>query len=342
MNLFKRSISILMVVALMSLSLVGCSSEGKVEEYPNTNINAIIPWGAGGGTDILARTVGPIAGEILGKTIIMNNKGGASGTIGHDYVYGQKADGYTLLFGTAEPTIFQVLGLSDLSYNEFKPIIILAKIPGVLVVSKDSPYDTFEDFIKDAYDKPGEITMGLTGVGALPYMASLIINEVTETEFNTAYYDGDGPLITALMGNQIDATIVGVGAATQYINSGDFKGLAVISNDEVNTIPEVPALGDLMPEAQGNLKVSGPFFGVFVKEETPAFATDKLGEAFATTVKDKRFIDFCNNAGYTALGYTGDEALAFINEWQSQSAWLLYEAGATAESPEKFGIERLK
>ena len=97
-----------------------------------------------------------------------------------------------------------------------------------------------------------------------------------------------------------------------------------------------------MPEAQGNLKVSGPFFGVFVKEETPASATDKLDEAFAATVKDQRFIDFCNTAGYTALGYTGDEAQAFINEWQSQSAWLLYEAGATDESPEKFGIERLK
>jgi tripartite-type tricarboxylate transporter receptor subunit TctC len=342
MKLCKRSICFLMVLALMSFPLAGCSSDAKVEEYPANNINAIIPWGAGGGTDILARTVGPIAEEVLGKSIIMNNKGGASSTIGHEYVYGQDADGYTLLFGTAEPTIFQVLGLSELSYDEFEPIIILAKIPGVLVVDKDSPYNTFEDFIKDVNERPGEVTMGMTGVGGLTYMASLIISEVTGSEFNTAYFDGDGPLITSLMGKQIDATIVGVGAATQYINSGDFKGLAVISNETVNTIPEVPALGDLITEAQDNLKVTGPFFGVYVKKETPAAAIDKLSEAFNAAVEDERFIEFCNNSGYTPLGLTGEEAQEFISGWQSQSAWLLYDAGAAVESPEKFGIERLK
>lgn len=355
---FKRSTCILLVLVLMSISVIGCSpaqvkdtaepaetkTEAKAEEnieYPTTNINCIVGWGAGGGSDTIARTVSPKAQEILGKSIIINNKGGASGTIAHQYVYDQKEDGYTILFGTAEPTIFQVLGLSNLSYNEFEPAIILVSLPGVLIVHKDSPYNTFEDFINDAIKRPEEITMGLTGVGALPYMASLIINKVTGAKFNSAYYDGDGPLVTSLMGKQIDATVVGAGAATQYIKSGDFKGLAIISNDGIEAIPNVPALGDLVPDAQDELEVTGPFFGIYLKKGTPQNIIDKVRDAYKASVEDPKFVEFCKNSGYSILGLTGDDAKAFISGWQSQSAWLIHEAGAAKESPEKFGIPKL-
>jgi len=362
----KKTVSILLVLALICVSFVGCSTqtptdqeqnstdqeestqdtsnlEEKVQEidYPTTNINGIVPWGAGGGTDTVCRIAASIAQESLGKSIIMNNKGGASGSIGHQYVYDQEADGYTLLFNSEIPALYQVLGLSDLTYDQFEPIMVFTNVAGVIVVEKDSPYDTLEDLINDAKERPGEITLGISGVGGLPHMSSLLLRELTGAEFTTTSYEGDAPLVTNLLGKQLDVTVIAVGSATQYIENGDFKGLAVMSNNRIDSISEVPAFSELMPEAQDALSVTGPYFGVYAKKGTPEPIIEKLTEAFKLAVEDQRFLDYVKTSSSNFLGLSGDDAREYISTWQSQNAWLLYDAGDAAESPEKFGIPRL-
>lgn len=342
----KKTISILLLVAFISVMAIGCSSTPTPaptppkEEYPIQNINGIIPWGAGGGTDMVSRLVVPAAQEYLGKSIIMVNKTGATGSIGHQYVYDQKADGYTLLFHTGDATLYPILGLSQLTYKEFEPIFLFANVAGVIVVSKDSPYNTLDDLINNAKKSPGKLKMGISGVGGLPYVSSIMLNQIADIKFSPVTYDGDGTLSTALMGNQIDVTVLAAGAAIQYIKSGDFKGLAVVSNKTIDAIPDVPALGILKPEAQNMLKTVGPYFGVFVKKETPEPVIKKLTEAFKKGYEDQKFRDYVKASGFVLLGYTGNEAKEYISKWQSQGAWLLYDAGNAKESPEKFGIPR--
>ena len=119
--MMKKTIHILLAVLLAAMMLI-VAAPVSADDYPTTNINGIVPWGAGGGTDTVCRLAVPAAQQFLGKSIIMTNKPGASGSIGHQFVYDRKADGYTLLFNSEIPTLYQVLGLSSLSYNEFEPI----------------------------------------------------------------------------------------------------------------------------------------------------------------------------------------------------------------------------
>lgn len=349
---FKKTSYLLLVVLVMVILMAGCNSGPQKNEvlskedpdyemeYPATNINGVVPWGAGGGTDTICRAAIPGAQKFLGVSIIMNNMGGASGSVGHKYVYDQKSDGYTLLFNSEIAAVYPVIGISELSYDDFEPLCIFAKVPGVIIVEKNSPYNTLEDLVEGAKNNPSKINMGISGVGGLPHMSSLVLKSITGVSFNMVPFDGDAPLITNLLSKQIDVTAVAVGSAEQYINNGDFKGLAVVSTERNNLFPEVPAIVETYPEAGGLLDNFGPFFGAYAKNGTPESILKKLKEAFDAGFKDPDFQELCEDLGYIPLGYAGDEAREFIEEWKSYNAWMLYDAGDAKEAPDKFNISR--
>lgn len=315
---------------------------GFTQDYPNRDVNGIIPWGAGGGTDVVCRIAVPAANEYLGRTIIMTNMPGGSATIGHQYVYDQPADGYTLLFNSEVPAIYPVLGISDLTYEEFEQINIFCNVRSILIVPKDSPYNTLEDMINDAKARPRKVTFSLAGVGGLPYIANLLLMRIYDgVEFATVNYPGgDNEIIPAVLGGQLDVGVVATGSAAQYIQSGDLKGLVVVANDTITALPNVPALGELKPQAQDMLAITGTYFGIHVKKGTPEQIIQKLTEAFKRGYQDVKMQEFIESSGYIPLGLSGDAAKEWIKKWQSQTAWLIYDAGDAKESPEKFGIER--
>lgn len=340
MTQWKKTVVVVLLLAFISMLAAGCGTTAKKEEYPAQNINGIIAWGAGGGTDSVSRLLAPAAEKVLGKSIILSNKTGATGSIATQYVSDQKADGYTLLFNAENPQLYPVLGLSNLTYNDFEPIILAVNGVTVVVVPKDSPYKTLDDLINDAKKRPGKVNMGISGVGGQPYMTSLILKKGEGIEFNKVTFDGDGPLITALMGKQIDVTGLAVGAAVQYIKNGDFRGLAVISNKRNEAIPEVPALGELKPQYKSMLKASGFFYGVHVKKGTPEPVIKKLKEAFMEAYKDPKFQEYAKKNGMVLMGITGDEAKEFMKQWQSVMAWLINDAGDAKKSPDALGIPK--
>lgn len=340
MTLWKKTVVVVLLLAFISMLAVGCGTTAKKEEYPTQNINGFIAWGAGGGTDSVSRLLAPAAEKVLGKSIILSNKTGATGSIATQYVNDQKADGYTLLFNAENPQLYQVLGLSNLTYNDYEPIILAVNGVTVVVVPKDSPYKTLDDLINDAKKRPGKVSMGISGVGGQPYMTSLILKKGEGIEFNKVTFDGDGPLVTALMGKQIDVTGLAVGAAVQYIKNGDFRALAVISNKRNEAIPDVPALGEIKPQYQSMLKASGFFYGVHVKKGTPEPVIKKLKEAFMEAYKDPKFQEYAKKNGMVLMGITGDEAKEFMKQWQSVMAWLIYDSGDAKTSPETLGIPK--
>jgi tripartite-type tricarboxylate transporter receptor subunit TctC len=337
----RKTVVLVLLFALILMLAAGCGPKTtKEEEYPVKNINGIIAWGAGGGTDTVSRLMAPVAEKVLGKSIILSNKTGATGSVATQYVYDQPADGYTLLFNAENPQLYQVLGISELSYDDFEPIIISVRGETVVVVHKDSPYNTLDELLEDAKKNPGKITMGISGVGGQPYMTSLILKKGAGVEFNQVTFDGDGPLIAALMGKQVDVTGLAIAAGTQYVKNGDFKALAVVSNERNPALPDVPALGEIKPEFRDMLKAPGFFYGVHVKKGTPEHVINKLREAFMEAFKDEKFQDYAKKNGMILMGITGDEAKEYMKEWQSIMSWLIYEAGDAKESPEKFGIPK--
>jgi tripartite-type tricarboxylate transporter receptor subunit TctC len=340
---FKRKMFLLMSLTLTAAIMsTGCSNNSNKPEgqYPSQNINGIIAWGAGGATDNTARRLQPTAEKVLGKSIIMSNKVGGSGILASQYVHNQNADGYTLIFNAETPTLYPVLGLPDLTYDKFEPIVLFAKGSSVIVVPKDSPYNSLEDLVKAAKANPGRINLGISGVGGQPYMTAAILKKVDGAEFNQVPYDGDSSLMSALLGKQIQVTALSAAASVQFINNGNMKAIAIMSDKRNDIIPDVPTAGESNAEYNKILKSAGFFNGVFVKKGTSEETIEMLRKAFLEAFKEPSFQNYVKENGMAALGLTGEEAKKYIKDFQSQMSWLVYEAGGASESPEKFGIAK--
>ncbi|KYZ75454.1 hypothetical protein AXX12_12085 [Anaerosporomusa subterranea] len=333
------SLVLLTIAALLATGCGGGSTQ-KTEQFPTKNLNGIISWGVGGVMDNVSRSVTPHVEKALGKTIVLSNKPGATGAIATQNVFDQKADGYTVLYHAENPQLYKVLALSKLDYADFEPIIIFGKGLSVIIVHKDSPLKTYDDLIAAAKQNPGKFNFGSSGVGGLPYNTSALIKDQEKINFNFVAYDGEGPLVTALLGKQIEATAIGVGSAAQYIKSGDIRALALVSNTPVDILGDVPVLGRIKPAYQEKLKSFGAFFGAYVKKGTPDAVIAKLTEAYVAGYKDPKFQEYMAKNGITPMGITGNEAKQFLSEWQSSATWLIHAAGGAKESPDKFGIPK--
>ncbi len=307
--------------------------------YPEKNLQGYIMWGAGGAMDNVARAITPMASEVLGRTVIMQNRTGATGAIATAFVNNLPADGYSLLFGAENPNLYKVTGLAQIDYDNFDPVLLMMANVGVVLVPKDSPYATFKDLI-EAAKSGAKIKMGSTGPGGLPYVATTMIENVHGLKFPQVQFDGEGPAVTALMGGHIDAVAVGLLACANFINSENVRAIAVISSERVDAIKQVPAITEFYEQEYAPYLPWGAFFGVFVKKGTPAEAYEALQKAYLTAYNDPKFDEFAKTMGGVKLGLTGDAAREYIKQNQSVSAWLLYDAGGAKESPEKFGIPR--
>ena len=338
----KKTLCLVLTVAMAGMLLAGCGGGAKKDAYPAQNLNGIIAWGAGGGTDQVSRTLTPIAEKALGKTIVMSNRAGATGAIAAQEVFDKKADGYTLMFHAENPQLYPVLGLSKLTYDDFEPILIATQGSTVIVVPTDSPYNSFEDLIKDAKANPGKISIGISGVGGQPYVTAAILKKMEGVTFNQIPYDGDGPLTTALLGKQLQVSGLAIGVAAQYVKNGDLKALAIMSSKPNEAIPSVKAITQIDPKYNDVMKASGFFYGVFVKKGTPDEAIKKLTESFQVAYKDPKFQEYVQKNGLTPMGISGEEAKKYMKEWQSIITWLIYDAGGAKESPEKFNITKPK
>ena len=334
----KRIIIFPIMIALALAALFNAAAFAAA--YPDKNINGIIMWGAGGVMDRVARSVAPTAEKELGKSIIMQNKTGASGAIATTYVKNAKPDGYNLLFGAENPNIYKVMGLSNIDYDDFEPIFIFMSTIATVCVNNDSPYKTYTDLINDA--KKRKLRRGSTGPGVLPYLATSMIRSVHKgIDFNLVQFDGEGPALTALMGNHIDAFPVSMVSAMELIKGGKIRALAVFDVKRNPSLKEVPTVIEEFKEFKQYLPW-GAFYGVFVRKDTPKDIQSTLRTAFKKAYDDPKFRDFANSMGGVLVGLTGEPAKKYIAHNKSVSAWLMQQAGAAKKSPAEFGIPKPK
>jgi tripartite-type tricarboxylate transporter receptor subunit TctC len=333
-----RSRSWLNLVALVTVFLFGVPA--MAADFPTRDLQGVIQWGAGGGTDGFSRAVTPNVEPFLGHEIVLVNKPGGTGAIATQYVASARADGYTLLYGAENPQLYGVLGLSDLSYDDFYPVNILARGQVVIIAGVDSPWKSLRDLVQDAQSRPGMIKMGSTGPGGVPYVVGKLMQTVTGFDVAAVPFQGDGPGITALLGGHIDFMPTVISASSEHIRAGRVKVLAV-----VDSVPlkfgdiSIPPITENYPGFEKYVPW-GPFFGVFCKKDVPAEVKAKLTEAFQKGAGSERFKDFVATKESVLMNINGDEAVQFLKKWQSVTAWLLHDAGATKVSPAELGIAK--
>lgn len=345
MNKMRKLLAVLMSGALLSAALAGCSSGGgggggnAAESYPSKDIQGSVMWSAGGVCDTVSRAIGGVAQGTLGTNIIFTNRAGSGGAVSTTYVSAQKNDGYELLFGAENPQIAKVMGTAEIDYDDFTPINLFCTSYGVVCVSKDSPYNTIEELVDDILARPGKVIMATTGAGGLPETVAAMMSDVNGTQPNMVAFDGENEAMTAIMGGNADYTIVTLGSAASFYQSGDIKLLSMIAEEPVEGYEEVPAILTSYPDYSKYLPW-GPFYGVFVKNGTDQTIVDKLTAAFSAATEDAGFQELLRAKGCFVLNLSGDEAVSYLQKYRSTTSWLLYNSGVAETSPEQFGIEK--
>ncbi|MEA5030125.1 MAG: tripartite tricarboxylate transporter substrate binding protein [Sphaerochaeta associata] len=334
-------------IALMLFCTFGLFAAGVAEQtspvYPQKPITMIVPYGAGGTTDISGRQLAIQLEKHLGKSITVINQGGASGSIGARTVLDAKSDGYTVLFTAESLGTQRVMGLSEMSYDDFTPIMVAVNDPKVIVVHKDSPYQTLQDLVNDIKSRPGKVKMSYTGPGGSGHVQALIYNKMGLDMALTAY-PGGADCIVAVLGRQVEFTNSNYSTVTGYLESGDLKLLGISALQRLEAHPEVPTLDEILPGSQKYL--GNPFtpLSLLVKADVPATVVQILREAASKAVQEQAWKDFVAKNSLDKLyeKYPDETSMrSFFTEWESLVSWLLYDNGAAKISPEKFGIKKL-
>lgn len=307
--------------------------------YPERSIQAVIPWGAGGATDNVMRSLTPYVEKELGGKVILNNRPGGTAVIGTSYVLGQQPNGYTLLLGAENPQLYPVLGLAKFDYSALYPINLIGQNVAVIAVHADSPWNNMADLMAAAKANPGSLRMGGAGAGALPSTVHAMISAVDQLDVREVTFGGDGPGITALMGQHIDFMPLSLAAAKELIRTGKLKALAVVSTEEIAELPGVEPISKTLPGIADYLPW-GPFWGVWVHKDTPDDVKQTLTSAYAKAVATPEFQAFLKNYGAKSLNLSGDEASQFLNRWQSVTTWSMYKAKAIEIAPDSVGIAK--
>lgn len=326
------------LIASITLTAAAVSLPAHAD-YPERNIQGVVPWGAGGATDIVMRSLTPYVEKELGGKIIINNRTGGTGVIGSNHVLQTRADGYTVLLAAENAQLYPLLGLAEFDYSAFETINIIGQNIAVIAAPADSKFNSMADLLAEAKANPGTLRMGVTGAGGLPGSVHAMIESVDELKVREVTFAGDGPGITAMLGGHIDFMPLSLIAAREMITSGKIKGLAVVSTEELPQLPGVEPITKALPKMESYLPW-GPFWGAWVRKDTPDDIKQKLTEAYTNAVGNEEFQSFMKNLGAQPLNLKGDKAKEFLDRWQSVTTWSLYEAGATKVSPETLDIPK--
>lgn len=322
--------------ALLALAAAAATAQ---DAFPERELLGVVMWSAGGATDTVARAINPAAEEALGKPIVVLNKASGAGAISTAYVAAAPADGYTLLYGAENPQLHPVMGVADLDYSAFYPVRILGRGVAVVVVPSDSPYDSMQALVDDVAARPGEVLMGSTGPGGLPSTVAALIANATDFDVTPIPFDGEGPGLTAMLGKEVDFMPAGISAAAEQIAAGKMRALAVVNAEPVATLPDVPAITDTLPDIATYLPW-GPFYGVFVRDDTPDEVKATLVEAFEAASADETYLTLMENRGNVVMDLSGEAADEFLARWQQVTSWALQDTGAAKVDPASIGIER--
>jgi tripartite-type tricarboxylate transporter receptor subunit TctC len=325
--------------AVVALSALGGMQAAHAQAYPARDVTAIIQWGAGGGTDVAMRGYAPYAEEALGKKIVLQNRPGAAGVIGANFVLQQPSDGYTILMGAEPQALYRVMGTAEFDYSEFYPINIAAMANSILLVARpDAPWNSMQDLLSFVQANPKKVKQYLSGQGTVPFTMNAMIGTLTKFETINVPYDGDGPAIAALQGGHVDIGFIASGAAIEHVRAGRLKALAVVDSKPFQGISPVTDA----PSLRGITKYLpwGSWYGVFVKKDTPDDVKAKLVAAFKKAGDNPQYRKMMEGRGTTMLNISGPEAEQFIKRFQSTTAWLYQGAGVAKKNPAELGIPR--
>ena len=305
------------LAALGSVTLAGTAALAQ-GAYPTKPITYIVPFGAGGTTDVLARLLTVKAGPALGTSFVIENKPGAGGGTGSDFTAKAPPDGYTIQGGTISSHAINVSLYSKLPYDpikNFQPITMIGSMPNVLVVRADSPYKSLQDVITAAKTKPGSINYASSGNGTSQHLSGVFFEQLSGGKMVHVPYKSSAESLNAILGGQgADVIFENLAPALPHIKAGKLRALGVTSEKRSSTLPEVPALAEALP---GFAIVS--WQAIFAPAGVPQPVVDRLSSEMIKAINDPEIKGKLVAQGIDPSGMSPAELGAFqkteIDKW---------------------------
>jgi tripartite-type tricarboxylate transporter receptor subunit TctC len=277
--LFARTaVIIAWCVAAGAMATAGATAQAGT--YPSTTIHLIVGFAPGGASDVLARLLADKLTVILGQPVIVENRGGAAGTIGAGAVSRANPDGYTLLSASVSNIVLAKSIIPNVPYDPlsgFTPIILTASAPLILVVPKSSPFGSVADLVAAAKAKPGTLNFSSGGVGTSVHLAGALFNQMAGVDILHIPFNGDAPAVVALLANSVSMTFAAGPSVISLLQSGDLRPLAVAAARRLSSMPNVPTIAEAgIPGFEVNV-----WHGLFAPPNTPKTVVDKLHDAVA-------------------------------------------------------------
>jgi tripartite-type tricarboxylate transporter receptor subunit TctC len=286
-----------------TFGLVMAAPASAQTKYPDHQIELLVPYQAGGGTDGLARAFADASRKHIDQPIVVINKPGAGGAIGWQEVINSKPDGYKLAVLTVELLTLPHLGLAKFKYDDFQPIAQLNSDPAAITVKADAPWNTIEDFLAAAKKDPGAVRVGNSGNGSIWHLASAALEDKTGTKFNHIPYPGAAPAVLSLLGGHIEAVAVSPAEVATHVQGGKLKVLMIMADKRLKGFEKVPTA----KERGIDLSI-GTWRGLGAPKNTPPEVMARLREITAKVANEPSLREVMDKQN---LGFVYTDGAAF-------------------------------
>ncbi|MEL7611044.1 tripartite tricarboxylate transporter substrate binding protein [Vreelandella titanicae] len=290
------------------------------DNYPEKPIEFIVPWGPGGGSDLLMRLVSKHLETELGQAVPVINMPGASGTVGLREASRRDSDGYTISQIHEGLLIAHHSGVTDLNWDDFDVVSMMTSDNSVIVVNADTGWETLDDMLEDVISNPGEYRMGVT-LGGIPHLWAVQFEESTGTQFGYVGYEGTGERLRALAGGHITVAIEDYYSARAFVENGDLNVLAAATSERIEELPDTPTLKELGHDLEFLVTR-----GVVVPKGTPESVVSTLESALKNVANSEGFKTDIENVGGTVRYLNREDYTAYLernNEFIENNAHLL-------------------
>ena len=316
---------------MLAISLIGLviSFNGKAQSYPNQPIRLVIPFAAGGPSDVLARGFSHKLGESLGQPIIIDNKPGAGTNLAAEFVAKSKADGYIIFLMMVGTQAINETLYKKLSYNtikDFSPISLVASSSLILVANPSVPVKSVADLIAYSKANPGKINFGSSGTGTPLHLGGELFNVQAGTTLNHVPYKGAAPALTDVFGGQIQTAMVGTPAALPFVKTGKLTAIGVTSLKRSSNAPEIPAIAETLPKFEVEL-----VYAMVAPAGTPKDIINKLNSQLVSVLNNPEIKSQLNSKGFDLTSSSPEQLGEYIKSEVSKWAPIVKKSGATAD-----------
>ena len=324
------SLGALACAAFSSVGMLAAVPAAAQAAYPSKTVTIIVPFAAGGTTDILARIIAQGLTAELGQSVIVDNRAGAGGNIGGQAASRAPADGYTLFMGTVGTHAINAALYKKMPFDpvkDFAPLTRVANVPNLLVANPKQPFKTVKELIAYAKAHPGQLNFASSGNGSSIHLSGELFKSMTKIDMQHVPYKGSAPAVTDLLGNQVGIMFDNMPSAIQHVRSGKLRPLAVTTAKRSPELPDVPTIAEAgVPGYEAT-----SWFGMFAPAATPPAVIATLNAAIVKVLLKPEIKKQINDQGAEAYSETPAQFSDFIHKESTKWSKVVKDSGASVD-----------